>query len=130
MNKISFEHFFIETKDLLTESLYRKLNPNTMAFFKSGDVYLALMNQYDTLIIAMAVGKGDTFMHDILKECRKFNFGFVKFITSVKNTRVQTLAKYWHAQEVGREKDYYGPGEDGIEYEINISDKNPRMLRV
>lgn len=122
LDRISFNHFFMETKDKITPELYRKLNPEIMSFFKSGDSYLALTNQGQDLTIAMLIGSGLDWIHDLRRECIKYNVLTVNFYTSINNKIVQRIAKYAKAEEIEKISNFYGDGIDGILYQIDLTD--------
>lgn len=125
LEKISFNHFFTETKNIITPELYRTINPEAMFFFKSHKTYLALQNSHDSIIVAMAIGTGLEFVHDLRNEAHNLGFPFVKFITSVENIKVKAIARYAKGIETGIIKDYYGVGKDGVCYTIDTN--NPRF---
>lgn len=112
----------METKDKITPELYRKLNPEIMSFFKSGDSYLALTNQGQDLTIAMLIGSGLDWIHDLRRECIKYNVLTVNFYTSINNKIVQRIAKYAKAEEIEKISNFYGDGIDGILYQIDLTD--------
>ncbi len=129
LEKITFNHFFMETKDKITPALYRMLNPDFMSFIKTGRVYMAILEKDKTLNIAIAVGE------DINKDCwqviweesHKANFDYIEFSTLETNKKMQTLAKYVGAKETDRILNYLDLGTTLINYKLDLHAPNRRF---
>lgn len=126
LQRISFEHFFVEIQNKLKDNAYLvpKINPYTMTFFKCGKTFLGLNVIGDILTIDMVFGEGVDFIYSLAEECRRNNIKIVKFVTSQNNKKVQRLADYSQALKTNEFKDYYGPDNNAYEYTIVLQDSS------
>ena len=61
MDRIPFDTFYVGVKDILTEDLFKVLNPFQGGFYKSTTTYLQLeFPQEDHLSVVMVAGRGNT----------------------------------------------------------------------
>lgn len=127
LEQIFFPEFYNAIKHELPHELFKHLDPDEtrenypFRYFKCRGVYLGFYQELDDLFIFMAVGSGPEFMREIRKEAVRVGFKGVKFITSENNKTVQILAKYYKANLIAVEPQFYGPNEDGLIYRIDLS---------
>ncbi len=124
MDKISFEHFFIEVKESVASKDLKFINPNAMAFFKMGHIYLALSQPKNKLIVNYALNTGKDqnrdWTADIKKEAEISGCESIIFYTSEHNKIVQNIAARWKMEKIDTIKDFYGVGEASFVYELKI----------
>jgi len=120
----------MNTKYIITPNIYRHLNPDFQFFFKSGECYLAFQPEGETLHLCVAIGKG-LFgqLGEIHKMMKLRNFRYLKWVTSVNNRTVQRLSDYGDAKLLQRIPNFYGEGEDGLEYLFDIQN-NKRFDKI
>ncbi len=123
MERIDFNHFFLEIRDFITLPLLKKINPNTLSFWKCGGIYLALCQEPNTIVVhtAIRVSKENriSWVNELNLMCKQLNLRYVKFYTSQFNTTVIKIAEYCKAEQIDRLKDYYSENEDGLVFLVD-----------
>ncbi len=123
LDKITFNHFFIETKNLIDSNSLPFINPESQVFFKASDVYFALSFNGNKVYINFMVGKGKNNldgMRILIKELKANKVKFVLFGTSENNKKMLAIAKYIESSFVQRFENYYADGSTYIEYELDL----------
>lgn len=129
LQKISFEHFYIETVNFTDQKYAVLLNPYSMGFFKCGNVYLALtLSDILTVNFAINTGKRDrnniNWIDILISEAKKVNLSKISFITSINNKIVQNIAKKYDCKLINTNKNYYSGNEDALVYELELNKDN------
>ena len=122
-DKISFNHFFLETKTLIDARWVPFINPETQTFFKSGSVYFALSFNPGNVYVNLMVGKESDNaegMRGLIKELKQSGVRFLRFGTYSKNKRILALYRYIQAQFVKQIDNYYNDGDAYVEYELDL----------
>lgn len=121
LQKIDFAHFYLETVTTIEKEFANLINPNSMMFYKCGNIYLALTQSDKNIVVNFAIntGKRNTgdWVADLIKEAIKSNFEHIIFVTSEKNTIVQKIADKWKCKLVKKEPNYYSDGSAAYIYE-------------
>lgn len=124
LDEITFQHFFLEVKQAVSKDLLEIVNPNIMKFFKYGNIYLALSNPSDKLVVNFAINTGKKNEGDWVEEMRKFairqKFKGIIFHTSESNKIVQNIANSRGCKLVDTIDDYYANGEKMLVFEYQI----------
>lgn len=124
LQRITFEHFYIETVADIDKQYAVLVNPQVMQFYKCGNIYLALTFEDKKLIVNFAVNTGkksDGEWVEVLRaECKKANFETVVFITSVNNQVVQNIAKKYNCQLIKTNPNFYVDGSDALVFEGKV----------
>ncbi len=121
MQKIDFNHFYIETAGRIAEKYQIFINPNIQTFFKCGDVYFALTAYGDTVYVNMMVGTAENNIDGLrifMKEIKK-SFKFLKMGT-VEHDRSIVLYRYLGAKFLKKELNYYKDGSSYVEFELDL----------
>lgn len=119
---IDFNCFFMATKHSLGD-LCVHLNPYTQKYFKIKDLYVALTHQPDeyNLHIDMMAGKGGLGLFEQVRIiAKKCDCNSITWITSVNNTKVNKLAKFYKCKIMSRITGFYPDGSDAIIYQLDI----------
>lgn len=126
LQKISFEHFYMEVIDYIDPAYARMLNPYIMTYFKCGNIYLALTLS-DVLTINFAIKTGKSPKSDknwvdiLINECKKVKVDKISFITSINNKIVRNIAEKYGCKTLKVEEGYYPDGSDAIIYEGKVN---------
>jgi hypothetical protein len=127
LQKITFEHFYLETVDTIEKVHATLLNPNLMEFFKCGPVYLALTHEGKRLIVNFALNTGKrsdgSWVEALISEARRAGFEKIVFITSRNNKTVQNIALKYECDLIKTNPNFYSDGSDAFVYEGNIPEK-------
>lgn len=124
VDKITFEHFFIEVKGSIKKEHLILLNPNIMQFYKVQNVYVALSINEKSLVVNFALNtgkeKGGDWMKDLQEEALRNGLEKVVWHTSSENKVVQGIAKRLGLKQIDLVKNYYADGTDAIVYEQEL----------
>ena len=129
MDRISFNHFFIETKNRMPEGWFACINPETMTFWKVGDAYFAITLLGDIANIDMVIETGKNNLDSfrcLYKSLKSGGFKKLIFGTASDNKRMQTLYKYAKAKHLGTNKDVFKSGDSWEKYELDLTIKKMR----
>ena len=124
-DKISFSHWFIETKDIIEQRFLPFINPETQEFFKCGSIYLALTFNAQHVYLNMLIGKekdNSEGLREFISACKRAGIKIIRFGTYAKNTKMIRMFKYIKATEINRIDNFYIDGDALIEYELNIEE--------
>jgi hypothetical protein len=123
-DRISFNHFFLEVKDIIEPRFLPFINPETQMFFKSGSVYFAMTFDTGSAYLAMMIGKDKATniegMRNLIKQLRDGKIRFLRFGTYSKNKRMLALFRYIQATQLREVEKYYKDGDSLIEFELDL----------
>ena len=125
LEKITFDHFFIEVKGHIDKNHIVLINPNTMNFFKLDNIYLALSVPNNKLVVNFSIntgkGEGGDWRAELLREATRSKLDGIIFYTSENNKIVQNIAKKWKMKQIDTIPDFYSDGDAAFVYEYLIS---------
>lgn len=128
-DKISFNHFYIEIKNIMDPRFFTYINPEIQSFWKAESCYFALTINNGEVYVNMLVGKEkDNIegMRALIKEVKVNGIKTLRFGTFSKNTRMFALYRYIGATKTRTIEKYYADGDDYVEYVLEI-DKAKRF---
>jgi hypothetical protein len=124
LDRITFEHFFLEVRDDISPVHLKVINPNMMSFFKIDNVYVALTSEDKKLLIHFAINTGKKHRYDWLEKLKKeaddSKIRSIMFYTSVNNGPVHKLAAKWECDLVNKIDNFYADGDDAFVYEYKL----------
>jgi len=124
LDRINFDHFMIEVKDIIKPEHIALLNPNMQVYYKLGHIYLALYVFNSKLTVEFAINTGKKNEGDwvgkIIEDAKKSGMTSIIFLTAEGNTSVNQIAHKIGAKEEKRIENYYSTGETCIQYELSL----------
>lgn len=129
-DKISFEHWYIETKDIMEHKWFTFISPQSQTFYKSENIYLALTFTGNEAYVNMVIGKESNNVagfRRLIKECQNGHIKFLRFGTFGKNKRMLALYRYCGAKFVKEITNSYADGDSYVEYLLDLN--APRFIK-
>jgi hypothetical protein len=123
VQEITFQHWFIETQNLIPEYMYRTINPYTMKFLKADGVYFAIgVTDPGVMDVFSTIGSGLQGFRDLVTSCKNNGITMLRFGCSANNSVVQAIYRYAGAKKVGEQEKFYSNGDTLFKYELNIAE--------
>jgi hypothetical protein len=123
-DRINFNHFFLEVKNIMDPKWFRYINPEIQTYWKSHSVYFALEGNGTEVYLCMMQGKDkDNIqgMRELIKYLKINGVKTLRFATYAKNRRMLVLFKYIEANYTKTISKYYEDGDDLVEYVLELS---------
>lgn len=120
--QVDFNFFFMATKHILGD-LILGANPYTQKFYKIKDLYVALSHMPDdyNLHIDLMAGKGSLeHFEQVRMIAKKLGANTVTWVTSVNNTKVNRIAKFYKCSVLMTIPKFYPDGSDGTVYQVDL----------
>lgn len=122
ITRITFDHFWNETKQHLPKYLIEMINPlDNVFYYKINRTYLIITNKApDTVEVNMAVSTGKSqWLLEFVREMKYLGYKHITFATTPDN-KVNRIIKYYHCKLVYTRKDYFGKDKDLLFYTFDF----------
>ena len=123
-DRISFNHFYTEIKNIIPKEWFALINPETQSFWKCENVYYALTVGDGKIHINMIIEQNQNNiqgLRGLIKQCKFWGIKTLTFGTASDNLRMQKLYKYIGATHLNTIKNAYGVGDSWEEYSLDLT---------